>query len=290
MLLSVYWDVDPVMFSVGSIGVRYYGLTWALTFLVGMWMFHDFFKREGYPPKMLDSIFWFGVLSTIIGARLGHCLFYDPVYYLSHPIKILDLRGGGLASHGAALGLLTGLWMFSRKKKMPYIWSLDRIMFPVTVGGAMVRLGNLMNSEIYGVETDMPWGFIFARVGETVPKHPTQLYEALCYLVTFAVLLWLYYGRDIGRKRPGILFGVGLIGVFLSRFFIEFIKNPQETFEQGWALDMGQWLSIPFIVLGVWMIVRALRRPAVQPAPEAKRDAAKSKQDALANVKSKSKD
>ena len=289
MLLSVVWDVDPTMFSIGSLDIRYYGLTWALTFLLGMAFFYNFIKREGLPVKTLDSIFWFGVLSTIIGARLGHCLFYDPGYYLMHPLKILDLRGGGLASHGAAIGLLTGLWLFSKRNKLPYIWSLDRIMFPVTIGGAMVRLGNLMNSEIYGMQTDLPWGFVFVRAGETVAKHPTQIYEALAYIITFLILVWLYYGRDTGRRRPGILFGVGLIGVFLSRFFIEFIKNPQESFEEGWLLDMGQWLSIPFIVLGVYVIVRALRKPArAEEAAEPRRDAAKSKRDAMSNVKSKS--
>lgn len=289
MLLSVVWDVDPAIFSIGSLEVRYYGLTWAFTFLVGLWFFHNFIKREGLSPKLLDSLFWFGILSTIIGSRLGHCLFYDPEYYLSHPLEILNLRKGGLASHGAALGLLTGLWLFSRYKKMPYIWSLDRIMFPVTLGGAAVRLGNLMNSEIYGMETDLPWGFIFVRAGETMPKHPTQIYEALCYIITFLILVWLYYHKNAGQRRPGILFGVGLIGVFLSRFFIEFIKNPQESFEEGWTLDMGQWLSIPFVILGVWIIVRALRRPPVEPAEaKAGQRSAESKAAAAANVKSAS--
>ncbi len=258
--LAVVWNMDPVLFHIGSFEIRYYGLTWALAFGIGMMLFINFFKREGYSEKMFDSIFWFGTLSTIIGARLGHCLFYEWGYYSAHPVEILNIRQGGLASHGAAIGLLIGLWLFSRKNHMPYIWSLDRIMIAVAIGGAGIRLGNLMNSEIYGVETDLPWGFIFTRVGETVPKHPTQIYEALCYLVLFFILLWLYYRKDMGRRRPGVLFGVGLIGIFLSRFFIEYIKNPQEEFEQHMALMMGQWLSIPFIVLGVVVIVLACRR------------------------------
>lgn len=289
MFLSVVWDVDPVFFSIGSFEIRYYGLTWVLTFTVGMIMFSSFVKREGYKPQVSDSIFWFGVLSTIIGARLGHCLFYDPGYYLSHPLEILNMRQGGLASHGAAIGLLTGLWLFSRKNKMPYIWSLDRIMFPVTIGGAMVRIGNLLNSEIYGIETDKPWGFIFVRTGETVPKHPTQIYEAICYVITFIILIWMYYKKDFGRKRPGLIFGTGLIGVFLSRFFIEYIKNPQVEFEDGMSLLMGQWLSIPFILAGIWIIAMALRKPVLEPvAVTDKKQPKTSKEEALANVKSTS--
>ncbi len=290
MFLSVVWDVDPAIFSVGSFEIRYYSLGWLAALAIGGWMFHNFVKREGYPPKMFDSAFWWGVLSTIIGARLGHCLFYDAGYYLSHPLEILNLRQGGLASHGAAVGLLFGLWMFSRRNKVPYLWPLDRVMLPVTVGGAFVRLGNLMNSEIYGVETDLPWGFVFTRAGETVAKHPTQIYEAICYVIVFFVLLWLYYGRDMGRRRPGILLGVGLIGVFLSRFFIEYIKNPQEAFEADLPLLMGQWLSIPFVVLGIWVIVRALVRPAIVPPPaesdSKKESAAQRKAAAAANIRS----
>lgn len=289
MFLSVVWDLDPVFFSIGSLEVRYYGFMWALTFFIGMALFINFVKREGYDPKVSDSIFWYGTLATIIGARLGHCFFYDPLYYLAHPIEILNTRQGGMASHGAAIGLLTGLWLFSRKNKLPYIWSLDRIMLPVTIGGALIRIGNLLNSEVYGTETDLPWGFIFVREGEILPKHPTQIYEAICYLLTFAVLMWLYYRKDMGRKRPGVIFGVGLIGVFVSRFIIEYIKNPQVDFEIGMLLDMGQWLSIPFIILGIWIMIRAFIKPEVA-APEVKsaKRAKTSKEEALANVKSAS--
>lgn len=259
-LLSVRWDVDPVMFSIGSLEIRYYGLTWALAIGLGAWFFTKFVKREGLPEKAADSIFWYGTLATIIGARLGHCFFYEPSYYLSNPLEILNLRQGGLASHGAAIGLLIGLWLFSRKNKLPYVWSLDRIMLVVGIGGAFVRLGNLMNSEIYGVETSLPWGFVFVRVGEVLPKHPTQIYEAICYFITFLVELWLYYRKDAGRSYPGLMFGVGLIGVFLTRFFIEYIKNPQEAFEADMSLFMGQWLSVPFVILGIAMIVWAVKK------------------------------
>lgn len=266
-LLSVIWNVDPVFFSIGSIEIRYYGVLWAMAFGASMVLFTNFVKREGYPEKMFDSIFWFATLSTIIGARLGHCLFYEPMEYLSNPIQILNLRQGGLASHGAAIGLLVGLWMFSRRNKMPYLWSLDRIMVAVAISGALVRIGNLMNSEIYGVETSSSWGFIFARAQETLPKHPTQIYEALCYFVIFALLLWLYYGRDMARRRPGFMFGIGVGLIFASRFVIEYIKNPQEEFEQGMLLLMGQWLSIPFILLGIAMVVYSMVKPELHPKP-----------------------
>ena len=279
--LSIVWNFDPVFFSIGSLDIRYYGLMWALAILIGAKFFDNFCKREGLPPKVSESIFIYGTLATIIGARLGHCLFYDPMEYLSKPWTIITgFRDGGMASHGAAIGLLIGLWLFSRKNKLPYIWSHDRIMIAVGIGGAVVRLGNLFNSEIFGMATTLPWGFEFVRsakwVNEFAPAavHPTQIYEALCYLITFGILCWLYYAKDIARRRPGILFGIGLLGIFLTRFFIEFIKTEQEAFEQGWVLDMGQWLSIPFIVLGIYMIYRGLSEPEVTPAPVPKAPAA----------------
>lgn len=272
-LLTVTWDFDPVFFRIFGLDIRYYGVMWMLAILLGALFFDRCCKREGLPPKVADSIFWYGTIATILGARLGHCLFYDTMEYLREPWTIITgFRDGGLASHGAAIGLLIGLWLFSRKNKLPYIWSLDRIMIPVGIGGALVRMGNLFNSEIFGTATTLPWGFEFVRSNkwlyEYAPAavHPTQIYEAICYLVTFGVLAWLYYRKDMARRRPGVLFGIGLIGIFLTRFFIEFIKTEQSDFERGMSLYMGQWLSIPFIVLGVYMIWRAMRRPA-QPTP-----------------------
>ena len=221
--LYIVWNFNPVLFSVGGLDIRYYGLMWALAILVGAKFFDNFCKREGLPSSVSESIFIYGTLATIIGSRLGHCLFYEPQHYLAHPLAIItEIRNGGMASHGAAVGLLIGLWLFSRRNKLPYIWSLDRIMIPVAIGGAAVRFGNLFNSEIVGSVTDMPWGFKFVRLYRDLPldavpvQHPTQLYEALCYVATFGVLWWLYYRRDTGVRRPGLLFGVGLIGVFLT--------------------------------------------------------------------------
>ena len=168
--LSIVWNFDPVFFSIGSLDIRYYGLMWALAILIGAKFFDNFCKREGLPPKVSESIFIYGTLATIIGARLGHCLFYDPMEYLSKPWTIITgFRDGGMASHGAAIGLLIGLWLFSRKNKLPYIWSLDRIMIAVGIGGAVVRLGNLFNSEIFGMATTLPWERVRPRGGTPDP-------------------------------------------------------------------------------------------------------------------------
>ena len=272
--LSIVWDFNPVFFSIGSLDIRYYGLMWALAILIGAKFFDNFCKREGLPSKVSESIFIYGTLATIIGARLGHCLFYDPMEYLSKPWTIITgFRDGGMASHGAAIGLLIGLWLFSRKNKLPYIWSLDRIMIAVGIGGAVVRLGNLFNSEIFGMATTLPWGFEFVRsakwVNEFAPAavHPTQIYEALCYLVLFIILWWMYYKKDTARRRPGLMFGFFLIVLFGTRFLIEFIKNPQEDFEVNMLLNMGQLLSIPFILTGIVILWCALRKPPLDPAP-----------------------
>lgn len=271
--LSVVWDFDPVLFRIGSLDIRYYGLMWALAILIAAKFFDNFVKREGLPASVSESIFLYGTLGTIIGSRLGHCLFYDPGYYLAQPWTILtEFRDGGMASHGAAIGILVGLWLFSRKNKLPYIWSLDRIIIGVAIGGALVRFGNLCNSEIFGEATNLPWGFEFVRsskwLNEYAPAavHPTQIYEALCYLIDFVVVTWMYYGRDLARRRPGLIFGVGLMGIFLSRFLLELIKTEQEAFEVGMTLNMGQWLSIPFILLSAGVIYWSLKR-LEQPIP-----------------------
>lgn len=257
--LAITWDVNPIFFSLGDFQVAYYGLTWALAFILGIWLFGKMSTREGFDPKMVDSAFIIMFLSTLIGARIGHCLFYEPMHYLEHPLEILNIRQGGLASHGAAIGLLIGIWIFTNKWKVPYIWMLDRIGIVVAIGGACIRMGNLLNSEIYGTETALPWGFIFIRAGETMPMHPTQIYEAVMYMVTFAVLAHMYW-RTKASDRRGEMFGVFLIMLFGSRFLIESIKQVQETFEQSMTLNMGQILSIPFVVAGVIILAWSLKR------------------------------
>ena len=263
-LLAIHWNVDPVMFHIGSFGLRWYSVGFPMAFLVSYWLLYGMYKREKVDTKYLDSLTIYIFLAVLIGARLGHCLFYEPGYYLTadHWLEIIvpfDMRTGhftgyqGLASHGAAIGILVALWLFYRRHGINPLWVVDRLVIVVALGGAFVRLGNLFNSEIYGVETSLPWGIIFDRNGETVPKHPTQLYEALSYVLIFAVSYYVYRRKD-GKPHAGRMFGWWLVALFGARFVIEFVKEKQVAFEQGMTLDMGQWLSVPFIVIGLVMV------------------------------------
>lgn len=282
--LAILWNPNPIAFSIGSLDIAWYGISWALALLVALWIFARMVKQEGLNPQLVDSGFLYGVFATIIGSRLGHCLFYEPQEYFLHPfmsdfpwIKLLDIRGGGLASHGAAIGLLVGLWLFARKWKVPYIWILDRVAVMVPLSGALVRLGNLMNSEIYGDPTTLLWGFIFVQNGETIPMHPTQLYEAGAYVLIFLLLAHLYWRTRLAQEKRGVLFGLFLILLFAVRLVIESIKLPQEVWEQDMWLNMGQILSLPFIVAGVVILWWGVRRPAEPYTNMPTADAAKTK-------------
>lgn len=265
-LLSITWNIDPEIFSIGPLSIRYYGILFALAFILGYLIFRKIYKKEGYSEELLDKLTWYMGLGTIIGARLGHCLFYGPQFdvydangvlkeegYLSNPINIFKIWEGGLASHGAAIGILIALYLYVRKYKFEYLWLLDRIGIVVALGGVFIRLGNLMNSEIYGHETNLPWGFIFRHAGEEVAKHPTQIYEALSYLLIFFTL-YSFYNKGLLIKAKGKLFGLFLILLFSARFFIEFVKNVQSDFEFNLPINMGQILSIPFILVGVYLL------------------------------------
>lgn len=260
----ITWNADPVLFHIGSLQVRWYGLMFAIGFLIGYKIVERMFRHEGAPERWLGILLiWLGV-GTVVGARLGHCIFYEWGYYSSHPIEILYVWQGGLASHGGTIGCIITVILFSifTTKRSP-LWTFDRIVVPTALVAALIRLGNLFNSEIYGHHTDLPWGFIFVRDGQTLPSHPTQLYEATVYLALFGLLMWMYWKRN-AEARPGLLFGVFLIICFFSRFLIEFVKNDQEAFEADMALNMGQILSIPFVLLGTFFIIRAMKRPALQ--------------------------
>ena len=213
------------------------------------------------------------IVAVTVGARLGHCLFYDPGYYLSHPIEIFKVWEGGLASHGGTIGIIVAVWIYSKKithKSM--LWTLDRIAVPVGFVGALIRIGNLMNHEIYGYATNMPWSFRFItnmhywKMGSmpifSLPSHPTQIYEAICYIITASICMWMYWKRK-DYQYQGLIFGACLTGIFISRFVVEFFKNVQENFEIGLihstGLNMGQWLSIPFILAGCWFIYKGLK-------------------------------
>ncbi|RKD90083.1 prolipoprotein diacylglyceryl transferase [Mangrovibacterium diazotrophicum] len=263
ILNFIHWNVSPEIFHIGSLSVRWYGLLFAVGFLVGYNIGERMFKFDGTDLKWLESLFIYLLVSTVIGARLGHVLFYGWDYYSQHPAEIIKVWHGGLASHGGAIGIFIALIIWSRKvSKRSVLWVLDRVVVPTALVAAMIRFGNLMNSEIYGIQTNMPWGFIFERNGETVAKHPTQIYESLSYLVTFGLLMFLYFKTNL-RKKEGFIVGLFFVMVFLSRFLIEFIKEDQEAFEAGMALNMGQILSIPFVLGGLFLIFRALKKPDV---------------------------
>ena len=273
MIASILWDVDPVWFKVGSWEVRWYGLMWGLGFILAYEMVGRLFKKEKYPEDWVDKLFVYCIVSTVIGARLGHCLFYEWDYYSVHPAEILKIWKGGLASHGGVFAIILALVWYSKKVTKKSVWWLfDRMIPAVAVVCFCIRFGNLMNSEIYGYPTTLPWGFEFVRsrewhqLYEGLPCHPTQIYEALCYLLLFGLLLYMYWKRN-AEEREGLIFGTFLIGIFLPRFCIEFIKNNQEVFEDTMLLNMGQLLSIPFILFGIYMIWRALSRPAVEAKP-----------------------
>ena len=270
VLHIIPWNVDPEIFRIGNFAVRWYGLLFASGFVFGYYIMRQFFRNEGFSDATLDRLTFYVAIGTIVGARLGHCLFYEPAYYLARPFEILKIWHGGLASHGAAIGILLALWLFVRKEKKPYMWAIDRVVVVVALAGALIRLGNLMNSEIYGVETTLPWGFVFLRNGENAPKHPTQIYEALTYLATFGILMWIYW-KNMGKQRPGLLFGTFLILVFGSRFFVEYLKEDQVAFEAGMKLNMGQWLSIPFVVAGIVLLVWAFSKKPPPPPPPGKK-------------------
>jgi phosphatidylglycerol---prolipoprotein diacylglyceryl transferase len=253
MLSTITWTATPEIFRVGNFAIRWYGVLFALGFACGYFIILSFLKKEKMPVKLLDQLTTYMVVATVIGARLGHCLFYEPAYYLANPIKILKVWEGGLASHGAAIGILVAIYIFSKKNKLSFFWAIDRMVLVTALAGFFIRMGNLMNSEIFGKITTLPWGFRFINASDQALRdgyrHPTQIYEGLCYLLIFAFLMYIYY-RNNGKPREGSLISWFFLLVFGVRFFIEFLKEPQVGFESGMALNMGQLLSIPFILAG----------------------------------------
>jgi prolipoprotein diacylglyceryl transferase len=249
------WNADPVAVAIGPLSIHWYGLLFAAAFLVGTQIMGRMFVREGRDKNDLDSLLGFVVVGALVGARLGHCLLYDPAYYLANPLDILKIWEGGLASHGGVIGILVAVGLFARGRDIPFWWLLDRIAVPAALGGAFIRMGNFMNSEIVGMPTIAPWAVIFARVDD-LPRHPVQLYEAVAYLVIFA-LLYTAWRADGVRGRQGLLSGLFLALVFTARFALEFFKTPQAAYEAGSFLTVGQWLSVPCILAGLWLVARA---------------------------------
>jgi len=251
----IYWDVSPEIFSIGPITIRWYGLLFAMSFIVGYQIMMVIFKRENRSEHDLNDLVWYMILGTVIGARLGHCFFYNPDYYLAHPLEIIQVWKGGLASHGAAIGILTALYLFvSKKKNFSFLWIVDRIVITVALSGFFIRMGNLFNSEIIGKPTNGKWGVVFVSV-DNIPRHPAQFYESVAYLLIFIFLLSLYFKLN-AKFKNGLLTGIFLILIFGFRFFVEFFKEIQSMFEQSMFLNMGQLLSIPFVILGIFLLIR----------------------------------
>ena len=276
--LAIHWNLDPEIFRIGGFAVRWYGLLFVSGFVLGYWMFVKFFEREHLDKKILDPLLYTLLFGTLVGARLGHCLFYQPDYFFGSWkgfLELFQVWKGGLASHGGALMLLLCMLWFARKygrqNHIDFLWILDHLAIATAFAATFIRLGNLCNSEIYGDVTNLPWGFVFERRGETLPKHPTQIYEALSYLLLGLGLLWLYV-KKLDRMYRGEFIGIFFLVCFGMRFLIEFIKEPQEDFEKYMFLDMGQILSIPFIIAGMALIVYARRKkvPAKAVVPEAR--------------------
>ena len=276
--LYITWNPSPEMFNIGGFAVRWYGLLFACGFIFGYYIIQKFFKRQNIPVKVLDQLTIYMLVGTVVGARLGHCLFYEPGYYFSNPWQILNLRQGGLASHGAAIGILAALWIFSRKEKKPYYWIVDQIVIVVALSGFFIRTGNLLNSEIIGSPTTLSWGFIFEQVPFTlndlgslsqplvavlnkygnIPRHPTQIYEAMVCLFVFVLLFWFYWKKN-AESKPFFLTGLFMVFIFGFRFFVEFFKDVQVDFERSLTLNMGQWLSIPVVLVGVLLIIYSFK-------------------------------
>ncbi|MDP3556752.1 MAG: prolipoprotein diacylglyceryl transferase [Bacteroidota bacterium] len=277
----INWNPSPEIFTIPGIDwpVRWYGLMWALAFIASHFFMNRIFKAEGRSEKALDTLTLYIILGTVLGARIGHCLFYGPWFdeelangviiegYLSHPLNILKVYEGGLASHGGALGILTAMILYCRKEKESWIWLFDRLVVVVPLAAMCIRLGNLINSEIVGKVTNVPWAFIFSNNDDdkynlvkynipVPPRHPAQLYEAIFCFFLFILMYWLWKNKR-DKVGPGFMFGVMCVLLFIERFLVEFLKENQAEFEGSMALNMGQWLSIPFILIGAFMIWRA---------------------------------
>jgi len=271
MILNyINWNADPEIINVWGISIRYYGLLFVSGLILCIFILGWIYKRENIPSEHLEKLSIYGMIGILIGARLGHCLFYEPSYYLSHPLEMIlpitfPPEGGikfsgyqGLASHGGVLGLLIALYIYSRKTKHSMIDTIDLIAVVAGLSFGFIRLGNFMNSEIIGIPTTKSWGVIFERV-DNIPRHPAQLYEAISYFIIFAIMM-LLYKKMRAKLKNGFLFGLGTVLFFSARFVIEFVKENQVEFEDRMALNMGQFLSLPFIVVGIGFIIYGITR------------------------------
>ena len=268
--LSIDWNPSPVIFNIGSFAIRYYSLMFVIAFVLGLQLMKKMYLADKVSLDKLDPLFMYVVLATIIGARLGHVLFYDWAYFKDHLLEIIlpvrfspkfEIIGfRGLASHGAAVGIITALYFYSKNViKKPLLFVLDRVGIVVALAGFFIRIGNLMNSEIIGKPTHSNFGFVFKRLGEDFPRYPTQLFEAFSYLIVFFIL-WRIYWKTDRKNQLGYLFGVFFALLWAVRFLIEFLKEPQVNARATWLLNTGQWLSIPLVLIGIYFAVTASKK------------------------------
>ncbi|MDN3694353.1 prolipoprotein diacylglyceryl transferase [Chryseobacterium tructae] len=267
-LLYINWDVNPEIVNILGVSVKYYGLLFLSGLVLCFNILKSIYKKENLSVQAHDALFTYALIGILAGARLGHCIFYDFDYYSQHPLEIfLPIQRGpdgayhftgfaGLASHGGGIGLMIMLLIYARKFKIPLMTVLDAIAIVLPLGGVFIRLANLMNSEIIGTPTNVPWAFIFRQVDQ-LPRHPAQLYEAISYLIIF-LLVYLIYKKDIFKIGKGFYFGISILLIFIMRILIEFIKVDQVEFEHGMSLNMGQLLSIPFVLLGLFFIIKSV--------------------------------
>jgi len=280
--LIVHWNIDPAILHIGGFELRWYSLLFVSGFILGWFIMKSFFQREKIDVNLLDPLLYTLLICTIVGARLGHCIFYQPDYYFGSWKGFWEIFmpwKGGLASHGGTIAIILGLiWYVKKygpKNHFDLMWLFDHLVIPIAFAACFIRLGNLFNSEIYGNPTDLPWGFVFERNGETAPCHPTQLYEAGTYLI-LGLVLYALYKWNLDKMYRGSFVGIFMIVCFGSRILIEFVKNPQVAFEENMVLNMGQILSIPFVLLGIgfliWAYTKKLPARAVHPeaAPKKK--------------------
>ena len=260
LLSYILWNVDPDIFVIPYLDhpVRWYGLSWALGFLSGQQVMYFIYKRDGRNVKEVDTLTIYVIIASVVGARLGHVLFYDPIEFFSDPIRIFAVWEGGLASHGAAIGLFIALYFFARKTKIHYLWIVDRLVIIGALTGCLIRLGNLMNSEMVGLPTTLPWGFVFTGIDD-LPRHPAQLYEAIYCFLLFIFLFRTWYKKG-NELRDGFLTAWFLIILFSLRFVDEFFKINQVSFEDSMMLNMGQLLSIPFVIIGIVILLVSKRQ------------------------------
>lgn len=270
---AIIWN-PPEGIDLGFFTIHYYSLMFVVAFTLGWYLMKSIYQREGISLEKLDSLFIYTVLATLIGARLGHVIFYDWDYFQNNLLEIfLPVRFEpefqftgfrGLASHGAAIGIITAMYLYRRNVlQKPVLWILDRVVIPVAAGGVFIRIGNFMNSEIIGKPTNSDFGVVFTQLGEEFPRHPAQLYEAICYVLVF-LILWIMYWKTEKRQKIGYIFGLFLILLWTVRFFVEFIKEPQVGERAAWALNTGQWLSIPFILAGFYFMFRPSTKDRVK--------------------------